>query len=105
MLIIQCLLSAIALILLAGFAVTVAYLHGLHQNQNRGAAAQLDYLSRILGEPNEGVASNLLRDLSAFLKMVEAGQYPNLRHDAWVPTKADFKRWENAETDRSYLDR
>ncbi|OHD03968.1 MAG: hypothetical protein A3H25_14065 [Sphingomonadales bacterium RIFCSPLOWO2_12_FULL_63_15] len=64
MLIIQCLLSAIALILLAGFAVTVAYLHGLHQNQNRGAAAQLDYLSRILGEPNEGVASNLLRDLS-----------------------------------------
>jgi hypothetical protein len=105
MLIIQCLLAAIALILIVGFGIVVAYLHDLHQNQNRGAAAQLDYLSRILGTPNEGEASHLIRDLSRFLKMVEGGQYPNLRHDAWVPTKADMKRWENAENDRAYLDR
>lgn len=103
MLIIQYLLAAIALTLLIGLGIVVAYLHDLRQNQNRGAAAQLDYLSRILGRPNEGEASHLMRDLSKFLKMVEAGQIPNLRHDAWSPTKADLKRWEDAENDRAYL--
>lgn len=53
MLIIQYLLATIALILLIGLSIVVAYLHDLNQNQNRGAAAQLDYLSRILGQPNE----------------------------------------------------
>ena len=58
MLIIQYLFATIALILLIGLSIVVAYFHNLDQNHNPGPAAQLDYLRRILGQTNEGDASH-----------------------------------------------
>lgn len=97
MLIIQCLLAAIALILVVGFWVVGSFLQAQHINQTRHNAAVIAAVQNAVGESERGEFVYAMRDIKRFLDMVEAGRYPNMRHDGWYPKAADLARWEHTE--------
>lgn len=96
MLIVQCLLGAIAVILVAAFFIIQDNIVTLAKNQQLVTLELLKYLKQVYGEAYDGEITHAHRDLARFLKMVENGEIPNLRNDSWYPKRADFARWEHA---------